>query len=180
MARILKTPPPVSAGANEAAAQAAAPASLAGTPNESDEFAILSPDREITVGGETVTVREYRFGEQLKHGALLAELTEALRAVSMNDGGAINRLLDILVERPAQMLDAIAISIGRDRAWIEALSGVEGEALALTWWGVNGGFFVRRLMTYPALAASKNAALAAAVGAASSPSSSDTGTSGAR
>ena len=176
MARIPKTPPSATGGTTEAAA---ASASIAGTPNESDDLAVLTPDREIKLAGETVTVREYRFGEQLKHGALLAELTNALRPASMNDENIINHLLDILVDHAPQMLDAIAISIGQDRAWIEALSGVEGEALALTWWGVNGDFFVRRLMTYPALAASKNAALVAAVGAASSPSSSDTATAGA-
>jgi hypothetical protein len=144
-----------------------------------DDLNVLAPDREITVGGETVMVREYSFGEQLRHGALLAELTEALRPVKSTDADFVNRLLNILVEHQARMLDAIALSIGRDRAWIEALSGVEGEALALTWWQVNQGFFVRRLMVYPTLAASALSRAPVTAGGASSPPSSDTATPGA-
>ncbi|MDR2259547.1 MAG: hypothetical protein LBE06_01150 [Azoarcus sp.] len=148
---------------------------------QADDLDILAPEREITVGGETVTVREYSFGAQLKHGALLAALAGALRpALSPAAGGArqAGDLLDALAAHADEVVAAIALSVDRPPEWVASLSGEEGEALALTWWSVNMGFFVRRLVTYPALAAALQKP-AAPDGAPSSPPSSATATPGA-
>ncbi|MDR1063027.1 MAG: hypothetical protein LBL48_03720 [Azoarcus sp.] len=151
--------------------------------DQEDDLDVLAPERAIMVGGETVTVREYSFGEQLKHGALLSELTGALRpALSHATSGGAQQpgdLLDALAAHSDEVLAAIALSVDRPVEWVAALSGEDGEALALTWWGVNMGFFVRRLVTYPSLVAAVHQKLATSDGAPSSPCSSATDTLGA-
>ncbi|HBP6088064.1 TPA: hypothetical protein L5756_33130, partial [Pseudomonas aeruginosa] len=46
-----------------------------------DSLGVLFPDRQLTVGGVEVTVRELTFSEQLRHNHLLAPLADALAAV---------------------------------------------------------------------------------------------------
>jgi hypothetical protein len=145
---------------------------------EADDLAVLAPDAEITLAGEAVTVREYTFGEQLRHGALLTELTEAMRPAFALKEGDVGALFDALAAHHEALLAAIALAVDRAAEWVAALSGEDGETLMLTWWRVNQGFFVRRLVLYPVLAAARKAAGAPA-GAKSSPSSSTTGTPGA-
>ncbi|MCO1815073.1 hypothetical protein FA451_32090, partial [Pseudomonas aeruginosa] len=41
--------------------------------------------------------------------------------------------------------ELLAISCGQSVDWVGALPADDGEALVLTWWTVNSGFFVRRL-----------------------------------
>ena len=162
------------------APEATAPAGGGFTPAE-NEAEILMPERDIVLGGESVTVREYTFAEQMKHGELLTRLVDALRPVlprfaTSQGSGLISELLDALAAHADEVLAAIALSTDRSVEWVGALSGEDGEALALTWWQVNQGFFVRRLVLYPALAAQ---AFAVKGGEKSSPSSSTTVTPGA-
>ncbi|MNZ69191.1 hypothetical protein D3C78_874830 [compost metagenome] len=113
-----------------------------------NELEILFPDREILVAGQTVTVRELRFAEQLKHHHLLAPLSAALEASEPTELAgldSVNRIYDLLAAHEEPVVALVAISVGRDEAWVRALPAADGENLLLTWWGVNSGFFIRRV-----------------------------------
>lgn len=48
---------------------------------------VLFPDRQLTVGGVEVTVRELSFSEQLRHNHLLAPLGDSLAAIPPAEDG---------------------------------------------------------------------------------------------
>lgn len=133
-----------------------------------DDLDVLAPDRQIVVGGETLTVRELRFGEQLAHHATLAALADALRpAVESPGADGLTVILDALARHADGIMPIVALSCGKSTEWVSALSGEEGEALLAAFWTANRGFFMRRLLR----AAIMQQAFAAA-GRTSSPSSS--------
>jgi hypothetical protein len=140
-----------------------------------NDLDILAPGRELKIAGETLTVREFTFGEQMQHGAVLAELADALRPVlEPNAGGdPLTAILDALAAQAQSVTALIAASIDKPPEWVEALDGDAGEALAITWWTVNKGFFIRRLLRPLQFQAALNSPTA---GAASSLPSSATAT----
>ncbi|WP_223871540.1 DUF6631 family protein [Candidatus Dactylopiibacterium carminicum] len=118
-----------------------------------DDLAVLFPDREITVAGVQLTVRELTFEEQVAHHAVLADLADALGAIppdALQTESGVNVVLDVLAAHWEGVRGLVAISTGQPLDWIRALGGEDGENLALTWWAVNQGFFMRRLLR-PAL-----------------------------
>ncbi|UIO45633.1 DUF6631 family protein [Pseudomonas aeruginosa] len=127
------------------------PVNPRGQPTDSapdDSLSVLFPDRQLTVGGVEVTVRELSFSEQLRHNHLLAPLGDSLAAIppqKMDSPESINVIFDALALHADALRELIAISCGQSMDWVDALPPDEGEALVLTWWEVNNGFFVRRL-----------------------------------
>lgn len=116
-------------------------------PETPDDLDILAPEREIEIGGEKVTVREITFGEQLKHGAALKLLADTLLpALKSDNEDILTAVMDALAAHYAATIPLFSLSIGKSAEWIEALKGEDGEALAMTWWSVNRGFFTRRLV----------------------------------
>nr|WP_244261072.1 DUF6631 family protein [Pseudomonas aeruginosa] len=113
-----------------------------------DSLGVLFPDRQLAVGGVEVTVRELTFSEQLRHNHLLAPLADALAAVppeQLDGPESINVIFDALARHADALRELLAISCGQSVDWVDALPADDGEALVLTWWTVNNGFFVRRL-----------------------------------
>jgi hypothetical protein len=123
---------------------------LRNRPPETADIDILAPDLEIEIKNEKVVVRELTFGEQLRHAQALADITEALRGLmkpgSVDDLGGV---VDALEARGDSLTQLMAVSTGKDAAWIASLSGEAGETLMLTWWRANQHFFIRRLVLYP-------------------------------
>ncbi|QDR42585.1 DUF6631 family protein, partial [Pseudomonas aeruginosa] len=58
---------------------------------------------------------------------------------------SINVIFDALARHADALRELLAISCGQSVDWWGALPRDDGEALVLTWWTVNSGFFVRRL-----------------------------------
>lgn len=154
------------------AAEKYAPCTPVGDDAQADDLTILMPDGEIEIGGEKITVKALRFGDQMRHGATLKALTEAMKACMQDEG--VGSLLDAFAANSEGIYGLLEAATGKPRDWIEALTGEEGEALLL-FWTVNKDFFERRLIAYPAL--SQVAAIRAmSAGATSSPPSSATAT----
>lgn len=114
-----------------------------------DDLSILFPDRTIRIAGQSVTVRELRFTEQLKHHHLLAPLAAALEAAeptALAGPDSVNRIYDLLASHEEQVVALVAICCDRDETWVRnPPTPADGENLLLTWWGVNSGFFIRRV-----------------------------------
>lgn len=109
---------------------------------------VLLPDRQVTIGGRALVVRELRFEEQLRHNHLLVPIATALSALSrstLEGAESINAVYDVLAANVDGLRELMALSCGHPQEWIAQLPPAEGEALLLTWWTVNSGFFVRRL-----------------------------------
>lgn len=132
---------------------------------EPDDLAVLFPDVELEIGGENITVRELRFGEQLRYAPPLARVHEAVKGVFASPAMDVAEIIDALAACQDDIAALVLAATGKDRAWLDALSGAEGEALLAAFWSANRGFFLRRLLDYPAMR------LAAATGVAGEPSS---------
>lgn len=138
---------------------------------DGEDLAILHPEREITVGGRKLTVREYGFVEGLRLAAIAAPIVQDLAAISGGDGTLLGyaALQTVFANHADAVVDMIAQACDQPRDWIaEHLSDGDGQALLMTWWAVNGPFFVRRVVQ----ALQMRAALGAFAGAKSTPPSS--------
>ncbi|WP_432421845.1 DUF6631 family protein [Pseudomonas aeruginosa] len=80
----------------------------------------------------------------MRHNHLLAPLGDSLAAIppqKMDSPESINVIFDALALHADALRELIAISCGQSMDWVDALPPDEGEALVLTWWEVNSGFF---------------------------------------
>jgi|GEM_PF-2610284 len=136
-----------------------------------DDLAVLFPDVEIEVrladgSREKVTVRELRFGEYIKYAAELARVLVAIR-VAFGKDVDYGVIIDALASCQEDVVTLALAATGKDRAWFDALPAEQGEVLLIAFWQANKGFFLRRLLGYPALQLKAHAGELA--GAASSP-----------
>lgn len=122
----------------------AAPKGAAGV----NDVEILSPDQEITIDGRVVLVREYRFFEGLKLRARARPFFDDLYSLFVLAGPApsFDDVSDLLGEHEAAVVDMVALSTGCEPEWIRGLDDQDGDTLLVTWWLVNAGFFIRRVM----------------------------------
>ncbi|MDR0234628.1 MAG: hypothetical protein LBI31_07520 [Zoogloeaceae bacterium] len=139
---------------------------------DTDDLAVLFPDVEAVINGEQVTIRELRFGEQIRHAAALARVYAAVKPVFGDESGDIGAIIDALAGCQDDIVTLTLASTGKDRAWFDALPAAQGEALLALFWSANRGFFLRRLLDYPAMRLKAEIP----AGAASSPPSSGTDT----
>lgn len=160
-------------------ASAALPAAAA-APAAADELEILHPERVIALGGAPVTVREYGNLEWLRllpaAEPLVAAIAAALRAEQPPDYEAALR---VLADHATALLPLVLQAADMECATFDALDGEEVELLYMTWWGVNGRFFVRRALNRVGVELARAAAEAGAspsAGARSTPPSSPTAT----
>ncbi len=114
-----------------------------------DDLQILMPDADLTIAGETITVREYRFFDGLALRQQAAPFFDDLYNLLGREGAAPPSFdeIEMLVATHAELVKAmVALSVARTAEWVAALSETEGDALLITWWQVNSGFFIRRVM----------------------------------
>ncbi|HSH28870.1 MAG TPA: DUF6631 family protein [Thiohalobacter sp.] len=116
--------------------------------SEADKDAeILFPDQTLEVGGEQVTVREFRYLEGARAAVIAAPLIKAMRELISGDDDISAEALDALIGEHVEIwLQLICMSTGKDPEWIAKLPDEDGMQLSLLFWEVNGPFFTRRLM----------------------------------
>jgi len=138
--------------------------------DESNDLNILFPNKQITAGGKTLTVREYSFKESLNLHELLQPLIEAIGA--MIEGDAMPRMeqvISLLAGKRQALIELMAISADCEQAFIENLSQQEGQRLLLLWWAVNGPFLIGSAVEFAQMAAIQQAHLKQSAGAQSLP-----------
>lgn len=86
------------------------------------ETEILNPKKELTIAGETITVRELSWMDALDFIKQLAGYLGSLVDAAGNFRINIGTIADLVVTTNELALKLIAKTTGKDAAWIEALS----------------------------------------------------------
>ena len=154
----------------------------------SNDLDTLFPGQDVTVAGQTITVKPLTFGQLPKATKLLQPVIKALRAsgaIGANptsdtekpEGAPgkgdrlaidfISSWVDTVAAGGEDLLALVGYAIDKPRDWFDALSMDDGVALVRAVVEVNGDFFGRRVL--PMLIAQED-------GEKSSPSSSQPGT----
>lgn len=111
---------------------------------------VLHPDRELQLGSETVTVREYTWVQAIDLAPVAGPIVEALHDLFLGDRPdddiGMEAIAQLLEQHRGAMFKMIAVSVDRPVEWVSRLSDEHGLLLLTTWWRVNAGFFTRRLM----------------------------------
>jgi hypothetical protein len=145
----------------------------------------LFPGREVTVGGQTIALRPFYFGELPKAVRLLRPVTEAVRGagIASFDGQTFGLAADwplllpkLMDEGGEALLDFVAFASHQPREWFDTLAADEGIALTKAVFEVNGDFFVQKIAPLMGMAVAPQAP---ATGEPSSPDSSLPATTGA-
>lgn len=113
-----------------------------------DEMQILHPDREITIAGRALVIREYGFVEGLKLRTIAQPFIDALYALVGGNGNPpdFDQVESLLVDHPEHVLPLIAKAADVEVEWIGTLSDEDGYLLMQEWWLVCSGFFIRRVV----------------------------------
>ena len=110
---------------------------------ESNDLAVLMPNREITLAGETITVREYSFKDALTIGREIDQFVELIvNEMNGTNKITINQADAIIFNNLELVYSLISTSIQKPISFIEALSYENGLQLLDWWWVVNSGFFM--------------------------------------
>ena len=120
----------------------------------SEDLQVMQPDGELVIQGRAITVREYRFFEGAKLQAQARPFFDGLYALFDRDGTApsFDEIEALLGEHEDAVVRMVALASGCDADWIRELDDQDGNRLALTWWLVNSGFFIRRVLRRAAAA----------------------------
>lgn len=110
---------------------------------ESNDLNALMPNREITLGGEIITVREYSFKDALTIGNEIDQFV----ALIVNEMNGTNKITieqadSIIMNNLELVYSLISTSIQKPISFIEALSYEDGLQLLDWWWVVNSRFFM--------------------------------------
>ncbi|MDF7669885.1 hypothetical protein PT276_01475 [Orbaceae bacterium ESL0721] len=110
---------------------------------QQDDLAILMPNREISIAGETITVREYSFKDALTIGAEIEQFT-VLIVAAMNESNklTIEQADALIIDNLTLVNSLISIAINKPVSFIESLSYTDGLQLLDWWWVVNSAFFM--------------------------------------
>ncbi len=105
----------------------------------SDLDILIPTSIELSVGGETVAVKPLKVGQL---PAFLRTISPVLQHLTTTEID----WLRLFGERGDDLLSAIAIAIGKPRAWVDELAADEAILLAAKVIEVNADFFTRTVM----------------------------------
>lgn len=142
-----------------------------------EELDVLHPDRALRVGDLALVVREYRHLEWLRMLPAVVPVVEAIAALlEAGREPTYEEALAVIASNAEAVLPLVAQACDVSAEALAALNPDEGELVLMTWWGVNGRFFIGRAVNRVAVA--RAALRARSAGASSTPSSSPTATTG--
>ncbi|MBT2748580.1 MULTISPECIES: DUF6631 family protein [unclassified Lysobacter] len=132
---------------------------------QTDELAILQPNRTLPLGDRNVTVRELGFFESLRLHESVAALVGGL--VGLTDDGNIDldRLHRVCALHPDATVELLSQASDQSVEWVHSLNAAQGDLLLMTFWAVNADFFLQRVLA----ALETRRAVLATTGPASSP-----------
>jgi len=112
---------------------------------EEKDLEILHPEREATIAGRQIVMRELTFLQGLRLEASAAPLVRDLVAASKGtpELGDLRAIFGAHAEATVLMM-AEAAQV--EAQWIQGLSNVDGQTLLLMFWTANWRFFIERLL----------------------------------
>jgi len=115
---------------------------------DKNELEVLMPDREITIGDETIAVREFRFLEGLKAEGIAQPILRDIvgRTKERGESLELSDIAAIFATHSAAFLELLSMATGKPCEWLSGLSDEDGQSLLMLFWTVNANFFARRLM----------------------------------
>lgn len=109
-----------------------------------DDLEILHPERETTIAGRQLVVREYGFIEGLRLMPLINPLVEDLRAhLEAGQAAGAEDIHTMLGRHADVVVQLMAVAADVEPEWIDSLEQEAGTALMFWWWTVNGPFYMR-------------------------------------
>jgi|GEM_PF-398380 len=122
------------------------PRKKSSAPDGAEDLEILHPERIVTIGGRTLTVREYSFVEGLRLRPLYQPLLDALyETMQHGEVPRTDEVQAILAEHLDATLQLIAVAADTDVDYVSSLNLRDGNQLLDAWWGANGPFFLRNV-----------------------------------
>lgn len=118
-------------------------------PDGADDLAILHPDRQATIAGRPLVMREYRFAESLQLDAPIASITAALAKVAASDAPpSVDAFRPLFAAHADVVPLLLATACDQPVEWVRELGDEDGHRLLLLWWSANSGFFGRRVVRH--------------------------------
>jgi len=137
---------------------------------EQNDLAILFPERTLTVGGKTLTIREYSFKESLQLNDRLQPLINAISGLIEGESmPELAQVIAVLAKEHDRLIELVAIAANCEQSFIENLNQQEGQQLLVLWWSINAPFLIGSAVLCLQATAAAKAAMQASAGAASLP-----------
>jgi len=137
--------------------------------HEENDLAVLFPERQLTVGGRQLTLREYSFKQSLQLNDQLQPLITAISALIEGEQmPELSQVISVFAKEHDRLIELVAAAANCEVAFIESLSQQEGQQLLLLWWDINAPFLIGSAVLCLQATAAAKAALQQA-GAASLP-----------
>gem|GEM_PF-1690772 len=135
-----------------------------------DDLAILFPERQLTVGGKTLTIREYSFKESLQLNDQLQPLITAISGLIEGEAmPELSTVISVFAKQHERLIELVAVAAGCDVAFVENLPQQEGQQLLLLWWNINAPFLIGSAVLCLQATAAAKAQMQGSAGAASLP-----------
>lgn len=103
------------------------------------ELEVLFPGRVITVAGEAILIMPFRLTQIPVIASMMAKYYRLSGTSETLD------VVDLIEKAGEDVWTMMCMAIGKDRAWLDTLSGEEGVELLSTIIEENSDFFIRKL-----------------------------------
>lgn len=114
-----------------------------------DELKTLMPGQVLTIGGEEISVKPFKFKDLPAAAALIARYWAAFESLATADEIDSNKALEVLpsllIDMGDDLFSLIKWCTGKDRDWSGELDIDDGIALVLACIEVNFDFFTQKI-----------------------------------
>jgi hypothetical protein len=104
---------------------------------------VLFPDRKLSLAAGEVTVRPFPFKHWAKAAAIIAKYAGQFQ---MDEGKFMQNLSQFVTQGGDDVVEVMLLSIDRDRAFVDNLSGEDGFSLLTEVLEVNADFFTKKIL----------------------------------
>jgi hypothetical protein len=115
--------------------------------NANDLATLVPAEAELVIGGVKIKVLPLGFFAGIKYQAELVPVINALLELASEEADIpIDKIGAIFNGHQPLLFELMAVSTSKPVEWVESLEDEDGLMLLMTFWKVNSGFFVRRLV----------------------------------
>ena len=106
---------------------------------------IIFPEAELMINGELITVNEITYMQGMRlHNSIQPMIDDMATAFAKENPG-LPLIAGVFASHNQLLNEMILMTTGKDEDWLLSLNDEDGQALLMTFWIVNSGFFTRRL-----------------------------------